>query len=409
MPTSIDPKTDGGVTDMDMDRDMDADLRRAALSLATARGPEDVFGALPGTPEQQVVAARSAYRRLARACHPDRFAASDHMQDRRVAERTFRALTALWEQARQEIGAGVYGAPAGETAPRRAEQVRVRGRRREYLVGQPLAMGDLATLYRCSFALDGAPARGVFKVARDPADNGLLENEARSLRRLGASPDRATYGAYVPTLVDSLRYTDPSAPGGPRQANVLTYAEGLYTFEEVMEHYPRGVDPRDMAWMWRRLLVALGVAHRNGRVHGAVLPPHVLIQPEGHGLVLIDWSYAVHDPATTGDHVAAISVAHEAWYPDEVLRKRASGPGTDIAMAARCMVALLGGDPVVGTLPPSAPHRLRAFFHGCTLPGLGQRPGDAWDLLAEFDDLIERLWGPRAFRPFHMPARPSDE
>ena len=54
-----------------------------------------------------------------------------------------------------------------------------------------------------------------------------------------------------------------------------------------------GVDPRDAAWMWRRLLVALGFAHRAGVLHGAVLPEHVLIHPGEHGLVLVDWCYSV--------------------------------------------------------------------------------------------------------------------
>ena len=31
--------------------------------------------------------------------------------------------------------------------------------------------------------------------------------------------------------------------------------------------------------MWRRLLVAVGAAHRAGVIHGAVLPEHVMIHP----------------------------------------------------------------------------------------------------------------------------------
>ncbi len=33
-----------------------------------------------------------------------------------------------------------------------------------------------------------------------------------------------------------------------------------------------------------------------------------------------------------------------------------------------------------------------------------RRPQDAWRLLAELDDLLGRLYGPRRFRPFAMPA-----
>lgn len=46
------------------------------------------------------------------------------------------------------------------------------------------------------------------------------------------------------------------------------------------------------------------------------------------------------------------------------------------------------------------PRPLAAFAAGCTLASPVWRPRDAWQLLREFDDLIERLWGPRKFRPF---------
>jgi hypothetical protein len=41
----------------------------------------------------------------------------------------------------------------------------------------------------------------------------------------------------------------------------------------------------------------------------------------------------------------------------------------------------------------------------CTLPAQSRRPSDAWRLLAELDELLERLYGRRRFRPFHLPAQ----
>ena len=121
-----------------------------------------------------------------------------------------------------------------------------------------------------------------------------------------------------------------------------------------------------MAWMWRRLLIALGFAHTCGMIHGAVLPSHVLIQPEQHGLVLIDWSYAVSNPAT-GDYIPAIVTEYQAWYPAEVLAKEPPSPSTDLYMGAMCMIYLLGGDPVTGAMPESTPKRIQSFFRGVAL------------------------------------------
>jgi hypothetical protein len=59
------------------------------------------------------------------------------------------------------------------------------------------------------------------------------------------------------------------------------------------------------------------------------------------------------------------------------------------------MAELIGG---------RAPAGIAAFARGCLLASPGRRPQDAWRLLAEFDELLERLYGPRTFRPFAMPA-----
>ena len=162
--------------------------------------------------------------------------------------------------------------------------------------------------------------------------------------------------------------------------------------------YPRGIDPKDMAWMWRRLLVALGFAHASGIIHGAVLPGNVFIQPEQHGLRLDSWVCAVEQDAI----LVPSSPYYQAWYPLEVIHHQGALPGTDIDLAAKCMFQLLGGDPLARSLPPSVPRAIQSFLRGCTLPGKYARPQDAWALKEEFDDLLERLYGERKFHPFYL-------
>jgi serine/threonine protein kinase len=133
-------------------------------------------------------------------------------------------------------------------------------------------------------------------------------------------------------------------------------------------------------------------AHRAGVIHGAVLPEHVLIQPAEHGLVLIDWCYSVPAPAS---RLTAVVARYRDWYPPELLTGGVGGPDLDIWLATRCMTELTGA---------ALPHRLASFAAGCTLASPRRRPDDAWQLLAEFDELLGRLYGPRRFRPFAMPA-----
>ncbi|MDT3439838.1 hypothetical protein [Pseudofrankia sp. BMG5.37] len=283
----------------------------------------------------------------------------------------------------------------------------------------------------------GGPADGddppyVVKIARSAADDDLVAREAAALRRVARLGD-PKFAPYVPRLVDNGRFADPVEGGAGRRANVLGRLDGFVTLAQVRAAYPGGVDPRDAVWMWRRLLVAIGYAHRAGVAHGAVLPDHVLIHPEQHGLVLVDWCYsAIPDPAegaVVGPHrgtgpvgargtrrpgrgdddpsrrIPALVAAYADWYPPEVARREPPGAATDLALATRCVSYLLGS-PDPARLGAGVPAPIRRFLGGCLLPAPSMRPDDAWQLLGELDDLLGRLYGPRRFRPFTMP-RPT--
>ena len=320
----------------------------AIALIESASTPERLFG----TGEQQ---ARQAYRRLARLVHPDAYhgdPGAGPPQER--AARAFAKLSALWQQHREGGGALV-------------------------------ASGDIASV--TSLPDRGRIPAGVLKLARDPADGDLIGREAAALRWLAATGEPA-YRPYVPALLQTRRYADP-ATGVTRRGNVLARLSGFVALETVRQRFPEGLDPRDVAWIWRRALVALGFAHRGGLVHGAVLPPHLFIHPHGHGLCLIDWCYSCRgpNPAT----LPALVARYRHWYPGEVGPGYQPGPDLDIYLATKSLVTLIR-EPV--------PQPLAAFAAGCTLASPARRPDDAWQLLHEFDDLIERLWGPRKFRRF---------
>ncbi|WP_431948817.1 molecular chaperone DnaJ [Actinacidiphila sp. bgisy167] len=298
------------------------------------------------------------YRRLARLLHPD--TAPPGRVDE--AADAFVRLTALWRRHRGD-------GPALTTA------------RGVYRPGPVIAEGDLAVLR-------AAGPGTLLKIPRSPADNDLMQREANALTRLHTVAE-PRHRAYAPRLAESFRHRGPD--GAERRVNALQRLHGCHTLARVRARHPGGLDPRDAAWMWRRLLVALGWAHRAGVVHGAVLPEHVLIHPAHHGLVLVGWCHATA-PGTT---VPALVERHRALYPPEVTGRRPATEATDIHLASRCLEQMMGD---------RAPRPLRAFLRGCTLPAQARRPHDAWRLLAELDEVLERLYGPRTFRPFSMPG-----
>jgi hypothetical protein len=373
---------------------MDSELAIVAQQIGLAHCPADVFGMLSGFPEEQLRAARVVFHRLSKVIHPDRY---PQPADQRLAHQTMTRLNSLWAEARSQIRSGRY---ADRTATSPA--IHVTSRKRAYTIGALIGTAEVCQHYACDFEIDGTAQSGTFKIARTPDDNDLVQVEARVLRHLRADKTFERLFPFVPEIVDSFLYDDGRA--APRRANIIGHLPQVYSLEEIRAHYPRGIDAKDVAWLWRKLLIALGFAHARGVIHGAVLPPHILIEPDQHGLILTDWLYALPEPIEPDASLAAIVSAYEAWYPPEVFARQTLTSGLDIFMGARCMVYLLGGNPITGELPTTVPAAITSFFRGCLLPAPQHRPQQAWAVLDEFTRLIERLWGPRTFRPFAMPS-----
>lgn len=281
---------------------------------------------------------------------------------------------------------------------------------RVYTIAELLSKDDVCNAYRCTFTAEGKAWQGMFRIARDAGDNDLVQNEAKMLYHLQSAFDYPDFRPFLPAVLESFLYQDAIAAHA-RQANILGLHEKVdtpgefYTLEEVRKYYQNGINPRDMAWMFRRLLNILGFVHECKTIHGAVLPSHVLIEPNEHKLVLAGWCFAVREPETTGNRLTAISTSYEAWYPPEVHAKALPTPGLDILMAARCMLYLVGADPLGDGKYPTIEPALQNFFAQCLQTAPQHRPQQAWKLLGEFDQLIETLWGPRQFREFRMPSK----
>lgn len=336
----------------------------ALALLERATTPDEVFGAADPAAE---------YRRLAKLLHPDRHVGDDRARER--ASAAFARLSAFYARLTGKE-------PAGPLV--------IATKRATYTVQrEPAHEGELANLYRCSW-LDGAdePASGLLKMPRSPKSSDLMQREALSLKRVHASGDERLR-AFAPELLGTLRHRD-TASGAERRCNVLPALDGWYTLAQVHAAYPAGLDGRDAAWIWRRLFAALALPHSAGIVHGAPWPEHVLIHPEMHGLMLVGWCHSTE----LGSPLRARSRRWANLYPPEVKAGQAATEATDVYIACGTMAKML--DPRARSL--------HAFARGCMLERESMRPHDVRELTREFDDLIERLYGPRKFRPFTMPT-----
>jgi hypothetical protein len=336
----------------------------------------EVFG--PDADEDSI---GECYRQLALRLHPDRGG------DKTV----FQRLVTLKNDAKQALIQGRYGEPLVLAV--------FRTKKAEHKVKTQMGVGDIATLYYAQTTTENGEMSTVMKVARNAKDNDLMAAEARALKKLHEPDDQLV--RHFPLLLDSFLY-----PDGRRRANVYQHQDRCFTLEQVHQAHPT-LDPVHLVWIWRRILMALGFANQQDILHGATLPPHILIYPEQHGVILLDWCYSVTTDNNTFPHIRAMVPGYQDWYPEEVADKGDPTEATDIALAARSMIYAAGGDPLSREMPFTVPRPLRAFFRGCTQPSQQMRPSNAWILLQEFDTILRRMGSPfypRRWVDFQMPT-----
>ncbi len=358
---------------------MVSDLDRMAAEVHGAADYRKIF-----TDIGDMAGIRKVYRHYARVLYPDVY---PDPKDKKKAAKAFERFDEMRVEAEAALARGSSKFLLTVTTPRCTHELI-----------QLIPGGDLCDVFESfSHPKGGGDLASFAKVARQPGDNDLLQAEAAAIRHLRGDGSDPAHHPFFPELIDSFAYGERGQPA--RQINVLAQLGGFYNLEQVKRAYPAGLIALDMAWMWRRLLYALGAAHRRSIVHGAVLPSHVMVLPEHHGLILTDWCYASR-ATDDGSYppIKAIVESYRQSYPAEVLAKQPPDASTDIMMAARCMLWLTRDD---------IPKPFLAFFNGCLSSRQSARPSDAWELLQEFDELLERLGGPyfpRRFRPFTMPS-----
>lgn len=353
------------------------------LDVATC--PEDVF---TGDPD----CFRTEYRRLAGICHPD--VAESDAKD--LAKALFSDLGRWRADAETKIAAGTYGdrKPAAPPKPPYKESELSIGSENYRLVAE-LGSGTVARVHQA--VLEGGAPKGqvTVKISRRPSDNDLLAREFRALNEITAidlDRDReaflSTQRVYVPHPHRTAEIRGANA--ARYRANVLMVPHGRHMTADELRRNPKfrsGVPAAHVYWIYRRLLLTLWMAHVRGYVHGGVNPANVLIYPEAHGLVLIDWTAAAR---IGSEHVPVIDPEWEAFAAPEVRKKAKAAPATDI-YSATAFAKYLAGDG--GDLP----NAIAEFFERCLDPDPARRPQDAERLHEEFGRMIEKLHGPRKF------------
>ena len=224
----------------------------------------------------------------------------------------------------------------------------------------------------------------VIKIGKTVKGNHLLQKEKIVIDRLRRFAKNKTYRHYLPHLKEQFEHQGHCV-------NVFSHnPNDYYSAFEIARQYPQGLGGEHIAWMFNRILTGIGFAHRQGTVHAAVMPQHLLFNIQSHGLEIVDWTHAKR----IGNPFGKIARRYRSWYPPEATPGRTAKPETDIYMAAKSIVYLAGGqDRIAERLPKP----MRCFLKACLIEAPNMRPNNAWELQEEFSELLGDIFGPPEF------------
>jgi len=214
-----------------------------------------------------------------------------------------------------------------------------------YRILEQIAEGGFGITYKAEHVVTGCLVCIKHASNISAADEELLMSEARScwdLRHWG-----------IPCVRDILQMPDGSL------ALVMSYVPGP-TLAQILEHkdYQGGLDPEHVAWITERILNILKYLHFNGVVHGDVKPQNIIIQPESHTVVLVDYGLSAVRPSRRDNA--------KGYTPYFAAPEQESGgvllPEADFYGLGITMIFALGGDIEYVKVPGTTPDYLCGFI-----------------------------------------------
>ena len=359
--------------------------------IVAAESPEVFFGELDGEDVAKLAALNLRYFTYAKLCREG----VDQTDPRaaQLANESSSALSELYRAAQERIRQRIYRV-ATATAPEDAESAplaTVSSSGRSYALLEVIADGDVALVYRGRYRDEKGMAHAVcLKIAKESADNELLENEREILQPLRH--------ASIPKIIEGF-----TLPDG-RGVNVLEFISG-HTFHALREMatHAKGLASPDyhLGWILERQLSALGYLHSQGIIHGSVEPAHLLVQPQTHNVVLLDFCWAKKDPKAK-EH---IRIGQEYYSAPEVFAKAQPHPGMDLYGLGKSAVYLLGGEPGRGVPAGVVDSMFVKCLERMTEESLELRAKDAYQLAHHIVVIRGELSGERrAFLPLQVDA-----
>lgn len=208
-----------------------------------------------------------------------------------------------------------------------------------------------------------------------PKDERILIEEAKTMW------DLRHYG--IPAMRDLIKIDDS-------MALIMSFIPGL-TLEKIMEKTEK-LDAEHVAWICERSLNVLKYLHYNGIIHGDVKPQNIIIQPESHGVVLVDFGLASVKPQNSTK-----SRGYTPYFSSpEQIRGETLIPESDFYSLGVTMIYALGGDIETKRIPSPTPEEFCYFIKRLIVRDPISRPNwEKEDLAETLQSIREKSFGRR--------------
>lgn len=320
----------------------------------------DLYALLQVHPRATQTVLKAAYHALVKENHPDKLGVEGHAKTKALNE-AFATLSDTdlrrdYDEARRgptdSLQIGDY----------RVKSLIAEGGFGKTYLGEQVIVGEPVCIKHCSEV--------------SATHDAILIQEAKAIWDLRHYALPAMRGMY--------RLEDDSL------ALVMSYIEGP-TLEQVVEKNGK-VDAETVAWITERVLNALLYLHRHGVIHGDVKPQNLIVQPDRHQVVLVDFGLSMVKPTTSTK-----AIGYTPYFaPPEQMDGKPLLPASDFYSLGALMIYALSGtaDAIAKmAVPSSVPDEMCAFIKRLLKRDILARPQDAGELFDELQKLRTKVFG----------------
>ena len=329
--------------------------------------PKELFGDIKTKEELH-----GKYKQIAKENHPD----AQIDIDKPIATQIFSKIVELYDLAKIQIDDGSYNAPKAVSMT----------------ISLP-KFGEIkvydavySTEYHTYFEARLNNKSHILKVVNHEGDNDLIQNESETIKHLAKEHiDTKKVNLLYPKIVKTFKIKNKAA-ALIAECNFNDFV----TVEDIIKENPDGIDEKDMAWMFRRMLVVASISYLASGINGSLVPSNVFLNLQDHSIFIPDWSFSV-GKWSNKKYISGFYGDYKDFYPKEVFDKTPSA-SLDIFMAAKVANKLCNA---------KTDKRISNFLNWC-MAGPNSRPDTPMLADNKFVELIESLFGKRVFRDFSV-------